>query len=138
MAKQDNPSRAERAEVLVNGPIAASTRMPPFLPVLVLYISIMTLLIVAAPRAVGHSIENGILVFEWIFILIPCLIFVRVFHLNIFRDLKITGIPVRTVAGVFLASASGIVLTGELVMVQNYVIPIPVEYMEIMRDFFTI
>ena len=138
MAKQDNPFGAERAEVLVNEPIAASTHRPPFLPVLVLYILIMALLIVAAPGAVGYSIENGILVFEWIFILIPCLIFVRVFHLNIVRDLKITGISARTVAGVFLASVSGIVLTGELVMVQNYVVPIPVEYMEIMRDFFTL
>jgi membrane protease YdiL (CAAX protease family) len=40
--------------------------------------------------------------------------------------------------GVILISISGILLTGELVVIQNDIIPIPPEYLEILRALFTI
>jgi membrane protease YdiL (CAAX protease family) len=50
----------------------------------------------------------------------------------------VTPIAPKTAAGVLLASVSGILLTGELVAIQNEIIPVPREYLDMMRSLFTI
>jgi len=135
---QDNPLWTGRYQVLHRRASGKSAHRPPLPALLVLYLSVMLLLIMIAPEAAGYPIENGIMIFEWVFILVPCLIFARFFRLNIVRDLRLAGISGRTATGIVLTSVSGVLLTGELVMLQNYVITIPEEYLEMMRDLFTI
>ncbi len=107
-------------------------------PALVLFSVIMTLLILSSPVLSRYTVEKGILISEWIFILIPSLIFIRLYRIRPIADLKITMISPKTTLGVILISISGILLTGELVVFQNDFIPIPLEYIEMLRALFTI
>jgi len=115
-----------------------SQKRVSFIPALLLYIAIMGLLILSAPLMSEYPLEKGILISEWIFIFIPSLIFLRLFHVRPIRDLKITAISTKTTVGLIIVSISGIFLTSELVVFQNDIIPIPPAYMEMLRAIFTI
>jgi membrane protease YdiL (CAAX protease family) len=122
----DNLSRGKRRQGIA------------LIPSLVLFAIIVTLLISFSPILSLSAIDDSILISEWILIFLPSTMFLWLFRIRPTRDLKFVPISARTVLGVILASISGILLTGELVVFQNKIVPIPPEYLELLRDLFSI
>jgi len=119
-------------------PCGSKHHRPPLLASLALYAGIITALILMTPALQRYPVSTSILISEWMFIMIPCLIFLRALHVRPKSDLRITGISIGTAIGAALVSISGILLTGELVAIQNEIVPIPPEYLEMMRELFTL
>ncbi len=111
---------------------------PSLLSIFVLFIIIVALLLAFYRHLGSFSIYRGILISEWVFVFLPCMIFLRFTRVRPVRFLKMAPVSIRTVAGIVLTAISGILLTGELVAIQNEIIPVPHEYLDMMRALFTV
>jgi sodium transport system permease protein len=105
---------------------------------LTLFLTVMALLVFFFRFPQGYTIDTRILFSEWALIFVPCLVYILVFRVRPLRDLKIVPITPRSVLAVAITSISGILMAGELVVIQNEIIPIPPEYLSMLREVFSI
>jgi membrane protease YdiL (CAAX protease family) len=113
-------------------------RHPSFRSALILFAIILTVLLVSSPTIGRLSIDRGILISEFLIILVPSAAFLALHRINAVRFLNLTRISLGTAVGTIMTAVSGIILTGELVALQNEIVPIPAEYLDILRSFFVI
>jgi membrane protease YdiL (CAAX protease family) len=103
-----------------------------------LFLTILILILVSSFHLSRYTVVNRILISEWLFIFTPCLVYFGLFRVRPSRDLKFLRISAKTATGIVFASISGILLTGELVVLQNEFVRIPPEYLEMLREQFSI
>jgi membrane protease YdiL (CAAX protease family) len=113
-------------------------RRPTLTSVSILFIVIVLLLITSGLATGVNMVYEGVLINEWLLILLPSLAFLHFHGLAPRRYLRIVPLRPKSTLGVILAAVSGILLTGELVTIQNDFLPIPAGYLEMMRNLFTI
>ena len=108
----------------------------PLLPALILFAVILVLLLASSLYWNGFAADEEILISEWGLIFIPCMLFLRLFRVDVLRGLKVTPLSMKSTAGVVFASISGLLLTGELVVCQNEIFPFPPDYLDMIRELF--
>lgn len=98
----------------------------------------MTVLIVSTPFVGRLPVDQGILVQEFLLILLPCAVFLALSRADPIRRLGLAPVSPKTAVASVLMALAGIPLTGELVALQNEIVPIPGAYLELLRALFTI
>lgn len=107
-------------------------------PTLKLFLAVLTMLLVFSFPLNRYAVVNRILISEWVFIFAPCLVYLGLFRVQPSRGLKILPISAKTATAIVFASLSGLLLTGEIVVLQNQIVRIPPEYLEMLREQFSI
>jgi sodium transport system permease protein len=118
------------------------SKIPPRRPrlpsALIFFAVLMAVLIVSTPVVGRLPVDRGILVTEFLLILLPCGVFLAMRRADPVRRLGLAPISPKTAVASVLMALAGIPLTGELVAIQNEFVPVPPAYLDLLRALFTI
>lgn len=81
---------------------------------------------------------EGTIATEWLLILLPMLIFIRVRAKSISASLRVAPPTGKHIAGSVILALSAIPLVAELAYIQDRFFPIPDEFLEMMKEAFTL